>query len=287
MLYSSFARRYLQVDSQSGDDWLCLCPFHRDRRPSFCFNVKKGVYICYACHEVGGIEKLMLHMQITKVPDVSLGDVVDALERHGQEKPERIYPERWLDQYAIDWDSDDDVVEHLRERHLKATTVVRFGLGCTSRQTAITIPIRNRDGALLGVYRRFLDGRRDKYKYPSTFKKSQHLYGYSECHRKRLLFITEGAFDALAFWNVGYESVAVYGSHMSAVQAKLVKSLSPRLLIVASDNDKAGDDLAKQITTDLAGLNMERMRYRAGETDPSSLHPLILRRRIKTYYSAA
>jgi len=154
MLYSAFARRYLDVDSQSGDDWQCLCPFHRDKRPSFNFNVRRGVFICYACGERGGIEKLMEHMAIRQVPDPSLEDVQSALEKLKPEKEARTYPELWLERFKIDWRRDVRAVEHLNGRHLKRELIEQWGIGYEAATDSITIPIRNRDGALIGVYRR-------------------------------------------------------------------------------------------------------------------------------------
>ncbi len=30
-----------------------LCPFHRDRNPSFSVNLRSGAYLCFACGECG------------------------------------------------------------------------------------------------------------------------------------------------------------------------------------------------------------------------------------------
>lgn len=295
MLYSAFARRYLDVDSQSGDDWQCLCPFHRDKRPSFNFNVRRGVFICYACGERGGIEKLMEHMAIRQVPDPSLEDVQSALEKLKPEKEARIYPELWLERFKIDWRRDVRAVEHLNGRHLKRELIEQWGIGYEAATDSITIPIRNRDGALIGVYRRSLKANpKQRYKYPIGFRASQNLFGFSECERKRPLVVCEGAFDALPFWNVGYQAVAVYGSNLSAYQVKLISGLSPSMIINAADNDgeeEVKDDgeirltkglkLTAMIERDLVGFRLLRMPYKGLENDPGDIHPLVLRKRLR------
>ncbi len=51
-----------------GKDWLGLCPFHNDRRPSFNVSRTKGIYKCFACGAGGGVVNfVMQHEQMTYV----------------------------------------------------------------------------------------------------------------------------------------------------------------------------------------------------------------------------
>ena len=43
-------------------EYLCLCPFHTDRNPSFYVNLDKGVYHCFGCGEKGDIIHLYAKM---------------------------------------------------------------------------------------------------------------------------------------------------------------------------------------------------------------------------------
>ena len=40
---------------QSGKEYLCLCPFHQERTPSFTLNPDKGTYRCFGCGKRGEI----------------------------------------------------------------------------------------------------------------------------------------------------------------------------------------------------------------------------------------
>ena len=51
-----------------GKDWLGLCPFHNDRRPSFNVSRTKGIYKCFSCGAGGGVVNfVMQHEQMTYV----------------------------------------------------------------------------------------------------------------------------------------------------------------------------------------------------------------------------
>ncbi|MBQ4138273.1 MAG: DNA primase, partial [Muribaculaceae bacterium] len=51
-----------------GQNYLGLCPFHNDRRPSFNVSRTKGIYKCFSCGKGGGpINFIMEHEQMSYV----------------------------------------------------------------------------------------------------------------------------------------------------------------------------------------------------------------------------
>ncbi|NBO55083.1 MAG: hypothetical protein EBU84_10945, partial [Actinobacteria bacterium] len=50
-----FLKRHLDIRSKSGLEWQAVCPFHEDTSPSFSVNIRKGLYICYACGAKGNM----------------------------------------------------------------------------------------------------------------------------------------------------------------------------------------------------------------------------------------
>ena len=53
--------RYLPLKrgGSSAKTLVGLCPFHADRHPSFCVNVKEQYYKCFACGEGGDLFKFV------------------------------------------------------------------------------------------------------------------------------------------------------------------------------------------------------------------------------------
>ena len=43
---------------KQGDEFVCCCPFHEERNPSFSLNMEKGVYYCFGCGASGSLSKL-------------------------------------------------------------------------------------------------------------------------------------------------------------------------------------------------------------------------------------
>lgn len=56
--------RYFNIElekedfNRAGDELIALCPFHKEKNPSFFLNVDKGVFICFGCDEIGNIGKI-------------------------------------------------------------------------------------------------------------------------------------------------------------------------------------------------------------------------------------
>ena len=55
----------LDIRGETGNDFLCLCPFHGNRdTPSFSVSVSRGLYVCFnpACDQRGTIVELVKHI---------------------------------------------------------------------------------------------------------------------------------------------------------------------------------------------------------------------------------
>jgi DNA primase len=74
--YEKIFRSVLDVRSVSGDELVCLCPFHGDSSPSLWANKSKGLWICYACGERGSTNSLLRKLGMT-VPSVTPSSVLD------------------------------------------------------------------------------------------------------------------------------------------------------------------------------------------------------------------
>ncbi len=61
---------------RSGRNWLGLCPFHDDRRPSFSVNDTTGYYKCWSCGESGD-----LFNWVMKTQNASFGEAVEILAK--------------------------------------------------------------------------------------------------------------------------------------------------------------------------------------------------------------
>lgn len=245
-------RDVLGVREQPGDEWQCFCfsPEHDNRNtPSASVNVAKGLWVCYSCGRGGSVSSLLDGVQIAD-PSVSdyLSDVETDLRRIEQasQPSGKGLPEAYLRLYTSN--------EHpaWSERGLSRAAIEHFSLGYDYETDCLTYPLRDLDGSLLGVVRRRLDGGKPKYIYPKGIDVHSLLFQYHAAPHGDTLVVVEGALDAVALWDAGIFALAIYGGHLSAVQISLLIRLNPRKIIMAFDNDEAGEDLVVDVmSTDL------------------------------------
>ncbi len=125
---------------QSGNRFLGLCPFHKEKTPSFFVNKDDQLYYCFGCHEGGNIINF-----VEKVNNLDFIEAVKFLaERGGVALPEEngeVSKEHQLkkDIYEINKASavyfhnnlmnDKNALKYLTDRGLDIKTIKNFGLG--------------------------------------------------------------------------------------------------------------------------------------------------------------
>ena len=67
--YAEFAQKHLDVINRNGDEWMVRCVVHDDSKASMQFNVRKGVWVCFACHAGGSIKRLCREMGISELSE--------------------------------------------------------------------------------------------------------------------------------------------------------------------------------------------------------------------------
>lgn len=229
------------------DEWptFCFSPDHDNKNtPSASVNVRKGLWVCYSCGRGGSVSALLTGVPISD-PSTSqyLGDVEDLL-RHVDEVDHEYYkclPEAWLSLFAGEphpaW----------YERGVSRSAIEHFSLGYDHETDCLTYPLRDLHGRVLGVVRRRLDGGKPKYKYPAGIDIHDLLFRYHEAPCGEPIVVVEGALDAIALYDAGIFAVAIYGGHMSPTQEELIRRLYPSEVVLAFDNDEAGEDLTRSV----------------------------------------
>ena len=141
---------------------------------------------------------------------------------------------------------------YMYERGLTDEVIELFDIGYDRDMQAITFPVRDIHGNCLFVARRSIKTK--FFNYPEGVEKP--LYGLYELNRKYPPFltdvcgqkprshpteviVTESMFDALSFWTIGKDAVALNGLG-NELQFKQLRELSCRTIILATDMDETG-----------------------------------------------
>jgi len=202
-----------------------LCPEHGDSRPSASINILKGKWYCYTCHAHGDLTGEARLIE----PDYETTKLwLDRRLAVGQ-----IYPETWLNR----WDA--GPVHPYWLNRVGEAAAREFRLGSDPGTNAVTYPLRDPSGQVLGVVRRTLGGVGPKYLYPTGVDVGRLLFNYTPDLRDAVVLV-EGALDAIALWNVGIDAFAIYGSRISPDQVKLIDRIDPEFVYTCYDLDDAG-----------------------------------------------
>lgn len=205
-----------------------LCHVHEDTNASASVNVVKGLWVCYGCGAGGRVDTDRIEINPEWLVK-NLRRLEESLAAGGP----KTYSERWLGLFTAAGPGDYWLSRFTPE------ACKHFDLGMMPDGSAATYPLRDHAGRILGVVQRNLSEEGPKYRYPFGIDTTDFLYNYHACEGDEIVLV-EGATDAIAAWEAGYEAMAIYGSRLSAKQAALLRRYAPRKMILAFDQDEAG-----------------------------------------------
>lgn len=249
---------------------------HGDTTGKFAIHREKKVYNCFVC---GGGSLLSLVMELKGWDDdeatewlyqFSIGDtrtddefISQFLARFRNEAPQKVVLPYFNTHVLSRFNEETD---WFSERGISDTIVDVYRLGYSSKHVrpipkkdrflgqddyvgpAICIPHFFHD-RLVGWQNRWLDDRRPKWvaKYTNTydFPREETLFNYDRAKDSfGPVIVVESAPTSLFLESLGFASVATFGANITYTQGKLLRSFQSGLLL-AQDNDKAGDTWTK------------------------------------------
>ena len=265
----------LQKTKDSGDNIMVQCPYHgngQERRPSAGIRKSDGMFHCFACGETHtlpevisycfgnddmfgkqGFKWIMKNFATVQVEERK--DVEIDLERNhtshknsllgnsSADKLNRVSEEE-LDSYRY-------YHKYWKKRGITDERIIElFDLGYDPKTDCITFPVRDIKGDCLFVARRSV---KTKYfNYPRDVEKP--LYGLYELWEQYYfggvtpdeIFICESMIDCILLWQAGFYALALNGTG-SELQFSQFKDINVRKFILATDNDKAGQQAREKI----------------------------------------
>lgn len=244
-----FVSEHFGVTVRGSEADVC-CPIHNERNASMRINVDKGVFFCNGCGAKGTLISLAKAMKVpyagSRESGTDLAMLYSKLDKltHGRrETPVQSFlPEGFLKKF-------DFPTGYWNERGLTQDTIDAFDLGFDVMAEAAVIPVRNPEGKLIGVTRRFIgtDAER-KYKDPKGFVKAENLFGswLVALDTSPTVVLTEGPMDCMKVWQAGHAAMAQYGSHCTPHQIRLMRMLGIVTVVLFYDNDGPGDKAARE-----------------------------------------
>ena len=320
------SERYLPLRKNGGsaNTLTGLCPFHDDRHPSFCVNVKKQYYKCFVCGEGGDVFKFVQKMegcdfhQVLKILAGWYG--LSGEDDYLSAKPLPVKNKsRSVSTDVVSQAARDHLLrnhqmmqgllkEYVPENDQLQSTYQVFEVGIApsslpydyhSFANRLIFPVRNERGKLVafaGRYRGETKGT-DIRKYVNSpdspvYHKGEILYGLYQAQeairQHGFVYITEGYKDVLAMHAAGFRNtVALCGTALTEQQMVLLSRYT-WYAIVMLDGDEAGQTNAIKSARLLSGKGFSVGRIvLEPKHDPDSLLCQMGREAFIDYMKAA
>ena len=311
------------VLKKKGREFVGICPFHDDSKPSMTVSPAKQFYYCFSCGAGGNSIKFLMEFQRQSFSEVVLDLArryqlpVETVDGPQQEKLKQQLSRRdklhralalasgWF-RAQLRTDAGADTLRYLRQtRGLSETTLDQFELGYAPDQWdgllkhlqqveglapelleaaglvvprkggngfydrfrhRVIVPIRDRQGRVIGFGGRSLDGSEPKYlNSPETevFEKGKHLFGLdsasSAIRKDDRAVVVEGYFDVIALHAAGVtNAVASLGTALSSQQiTQLCRCSDGKRIVLNFDADGAGVRAANRAIGEVEQLALQ------------------------------
>lgn len=254
----------VDIIAETGNDFLCLCPFHGNRNtPSFSVSKERGAFICFnpSCGESGSIIDIVKRLternefeaiRFIKVKEIENDiDFEDTLSSVLEDKPDFIeFSQETLDRLHADLAGNKDAKDYFESRGINEESMKHFALGYSSAMNMVITPVHSPDGMPVGLVGRSISEKR--FKNSSGLPKNKTMFNL---HRAKklggIVIVVESNFDAIRVHQAGFPNVvATLGGHISNDNINLLNKYFTKIIIM-TDSDEAGRSLGKNIASKL------------------------------------
>lgn len=261
----------VQIVSETGTDFLCLCPFHRNLdSPAFAVSYSKGLYICYnqQCNSSGTILDLVMELtqrnNFEALRFISANKLTDSEKLEEElrdlldDKPEFVeFSQKVQDKLHEDLLINDINASqaYFKTRQIYEDAWKHFGLGYSTGQKMVTVPLHSPDSILVGVIGRSVEGK--SFKNSPNLPRNKTLFNLHRAKREGgTIIVVESSFDVIRLWQAGFpNAVATLGGSISDTNIQNLNRYSSTVIIM-TDNDSAGRALGNKIADKLKSKNV-------------------------------
>jgi DNA primase len=248
----------VEVVSEAGNEFLCMCPFHGNRHtPSFSISKTEGVYLCFnsACGATGGIKTLIKYTTgyndfealrlISKTRTNTHVSLVERRKRSVEKKEMPVFPQETLERMKQEFWKSEKALAYMHGRGFDDVTLDHFNIGYSPNKDLVATPMYDSNGAPVGVIGRTISGEK-RFQNSKNLPTSQTLWNINNAKRAGdTVIIVEANFDGMRIHQAGFPGVvACLGGNFSPEHAdQLARHFST--IIIMTDNDPLADHVYK------------------------------------------
>ena len=264
----------IEITSQTGTDFLCLCPFHHNTdSPAFAVSYSKGLYVCYNqnCNSAGTILDLVKSltnrndyeaMRFISQNKLSSAELLEEeLKDLLDDKPEfEEFPKATLEKLYNGLLSNENAKEYFASRKIGYEAIAHFSLGYSENMNMVTVPLHSPDGIPVGIIGRSIVGK--SFKNSPNLPRNKTMFNLHRAKREGgTIIVVESSFDAIRLWQAGFpNAVATLGGSISEINLQHLNKYSSTIILM-TDNDSAGRALGSTIANKLKSKNVLWAKY--------------------------
>lgn len=259
-----------------------FCPVHHlvkgrgQEKPKWYMNRDTGAWLCFSCHQAGGLQYLVELLD----GDIEIIEQVDAkvlanTARRAKLEQEVVEEEKAPEVYVSEYGFSKHPLPHRAIREIRDVTLEAcetHNVRWNKEDRCFLIPLYTiKDNTLIGWQEKskgyFMN-------VPETVPKRLCLFGYQQFIGSRMI-VVESPLDVVRLTSHGFVgSVAVMGSFVSNEQIQGIKDAGVGEVVLAFDDDEAGDSAGDTVFERLSGLDIRvrRFRYPMGNRRKNGSH---------------
>ena len=260
---------------KTGREFVCICPWHDDKRPSLTISPATNRAYCFVCargvDSIGWIqdrEGLTFSDSVVRLAE-RYGIQVEADSAEDQEKwrAEQAERHKLFDRREkqraqfVEMLAGSPGEKYLQARRLRDETIIEWRLGWNGSR--VMFPLDDELGRTVAFTGRVLDDSKPKYKNSQNdllYQKAELVFGLSrarnEITKTAQAVICEGQMDVISCWQEGVRNmVAVSGSSLTQVMIdRIIKTTHAKEIVLCFDGDLGGMKAADRALRSLQNL---------------------------------
>lgn len=231
------------VDAGSGEQVYALCPFHKEKVPSFTINVNTHEWYCHGCGEGGGYVKFF-----QKFLDIGKQQAMDLVNHYWNVNKPFPFPNAAIvDEAHRNLKMNKYALQLLHSWGISDKLIEKYMIGFGNADRRFYFPIYTSTGFLYNI-RKYMPS---EYRGNSNQPKCIGVQGCNDARfwpmnafEKDIIYIVEGEKDCLCAIGQGLNAVTgTGGSTIPPVDYSIFKG---KKVYVMTDSDDAGDKIAQK-----------------------------------------
>lgn len=244
-----------------------LCPFHREKTPSFSIDRKNNIFTCFGCGETGDVITFASKMKEVEpleaaklLAEMFHIDIDDCTKRTS------------IKDYLKACIRDADKTDYFQKRGLTKEMVKKYCLGYDAKRNAIVLPYSSE----LRYYQTRSISDKKFYKPTNEEAGAEPLFNRKALWgtSKEPVFIVESPLCALSIMQCGGISVSLCGVGGANKLVKEVKAKKPNApLVLCLDNDEPGQKASASLEKELQTAKVPYIVFNVAgsKKDPNEL----------------